>query len=197
MRSWGSPRRQRRVIVQRVRTRSAESGFSLLEVVVATSLIVVGLAALSGSIVSGSKLSRSKRDSGLAQQAARQFLEELQGETFGEIFARYNSSPDDDPGGAGTAPGPGFAVSGLTPQIGDADGLVGRIEFPTVRAGLIDELREDVADAALGMPRDLNGDGHALDHAADYVLLPTRVVLEWRGGTGNRSLTIETLLTPR
>ena len=51
-------------------------------------------------------------------------------------------------------------------------------------------------DASLGMPRDLNGDGviDSEDHAGDYVLLPVKVRVNWRGITGDRSFEVCTVL---
>ena len=74
----------------------------------------------------------------------------------------------------------------LGPQVGDADGLSGRIIFPVV-AGFPGELREDLNDESF-VARDLNSDNvqDALDHSGDYDLLPVRVRIEWRAKSGNR-----------
>jgi hypothetical protein len=49
------------------------------------------------------------------------------------------------------------------------------------------------------MPRDLDGDGvvDALNHATNYVLLPVRVRVAWRGVSGARQLDFDTLLCTR
>jgi hypothetical protein len=95
--------------------------------------------------------------------------------------------------------GAGFEVAGLDPRDGDADGLCGRIEFPTLDVGAGPELREDVGDPGLGMPRDLDGDGvwPEAGPIADYVVLPVRVVVEWRGVSGDRQVRLETMLCAR
>ena len=64
--------------------------------------------------------------------------------------------------------------------------------FPTVSG----QLREDVADAQLGTPMDLNGDGaiDGADHSGDYVLLPVRIRVRWRGVTGLRTFDVCTVL---
>jgi len=58
------------------------------------------------------------------------------------------------------------------------------------------QLREDVVDNALGMPRDLNGDGvvDTNDHSLDYRLLPVRIRFDWTGKGGRSTLEIKTLL---
>ena len=175
-------------------------GFSLLELTVAVVLLVLAIGGLSGVLVAAVKLNQANRETTLALAAARQTLENLQAEEFADAFARFNTDPADDPGGPGTAPGAAFAVLGLTPQAGDPDGLVGELEFPVVPAAGTDvELREDVVDAALGMPHDLDGDGdiEAGDRSNDYTLLPVRVRIRWTGVTGDRDLAVETFLGDR
>ena len=98
------------------------------------------------------------------------------------------------------APGANFAVPELNGLPGDADGLCGRVIFPTQLVGAVEQLREDVIDAELGMPKDLNGDAgviDALDHAANYRLLPVRVRVEWQGAIGPRRVDIQTILCLR
>ena len=119
----------------------------------------------------------------------------LQAETFSEVFQRFNSDPNDDPA-SGLSPGDLIDVPGLHLMEGDPDGSVGQILFPTATAGGAVQLREDVQDAALGMPRDLNGDGalDALDHAGDYRILPVIVRFEWASPSGPAELEFRTIL---
>ncbi|MEX1023869.1 MAG: prepilin-type N-terminal cleavage/methylation domain-containing protein [Planctomycetota bacterium] len=58
-------------------------------------------------------------------------------------------------------------------------------------------VREDAEIPELGMPRDLNGDGHVdgVDHRYDLHVLPVCVKVSWKGSHGDRSLQIYTLLT--
>ena len=123
--------------------------------------------------------------------------EQIQEQTFSDVFYLYNSDPGDDPGGVGTAQGAGFLVEGLSSRSGDADGVVGRIAFPSASlGGSAVSLREDVSVPALGTPRDLNGDGlvDTLDHSADYIVLPVSVHIEWVGAAGNLSAELHLLL---
>ena len=143
----------------------------MIEMSVAAVVLTVALCGLSGSMVSSVALDRVNHETALAEAAVRGTMEKISGTDFTETFARFNADPADDPGGAATAPGATFAVKGLR---GDAGALPGRITFPVGAPGV---LREDAVDAALGMPRDLNGDGavDAADHSANYRLLPVRV----------------------
>lgn len=164
---------------------SGSHGFTLVEVVIAAVILVIAVGGLTGSILAGLKLSRTNEEDARAEEGLRSALAGLEGTAFGDVFAAFNSDPDDDPV---PAPGAGFAVEGLTAVAGDPDGLVGEVIFPTVANGGTLELREDVADPAFQMPRDLSGDGgwDNENHADDYVILPVRVRVRWSGASGER-----------
>jgi len=147
------------------------------------SVLVVALLAFMQSINASMKLTETNREAALALDGVREAIETLQGvEEFSAVFGLY--------GGAG-----GFAIEGLSPADGDADGLVGEIVFPTVGG----ELREHLEDEKLGMPRDLNGDGDIdfENHSDDYRLLPVLVRARWKGSGGERFMEISTLLADR
>ncbi|HTF87280.1 MAG TPA: hypothetical protein VK843_02645 [Planctomycetota bacterium] len=181
------------------RPRRARAGFTLVDVMMAAVVLAVAISGVCGSIVVSMSLNRVNRDTAVAQQAARLVLEEIESRTFNEVFAAYNADAGDNAGLLSAAPGANFVVAGLEPLDGDADGMCGRIMFPTQVAGGVEQLREDFVDPALGMPRDLNSDAvvDALDHATNYRVLPVRVRIEWQGSTGPRSVDIETMLCQR
>lgn len=178
-----------------------------IELVVASIILLIALLALASSMGASASLRSVTRENGIATDAAGNMLERLRDTSFDEVFALYNSYPDDDPDGPGTAPGNRFAVPLLEPLDSALDGLIGEIRFPTldavapgpVPAGqptVLPQLREDFVDAALGMPRDLNGDLALddLDHAEDYFILPVAIELRWRGANGNRVHRVYTML---
>ena len=175
--------------------RCARRGLTLVEILVAIALLLFGLMGFTHSILRAVTTNESTRESALAGEAARQMLETLQGADFQDTFALYNANPADDPGVAGSAPGSGFGVAGLEPADGDADGMVGEIIVPASDAAPA-VLREDLANAALGMPRDLNCDDviDADNHADDYRLLPVIVRLTWQGSSGVTRVEFRTLL---
>ena len=168
--------------------RSKTAGFTLIEVLVVLAILTVAVGYMARTVGSVGRLGPVSRETGRAVDAARATVELLRSGDFEQVFADYNADPADDPGGAGSSLGANFPAFGLSPQAGDLDGTVGQVRFPVIGA----ELREDVVDANLGMPRDLNGDGaiDALDHSADYQVLPFSILLEWNGRTGDRSTEI-------
>jgi len=177
---------------RRMTRRPSRAGISLLDVLVAMTVLVVAIAGLASSLVSTLRLSRVNEETALADDAARALAARIRGSDFRDIFALYNATPVDDPL-ATPAPGPDFDVPGLDARTNDADGFVGRVLFPV---GPGETLREDAVDASLGMPRDLDGDGvvDAADHSGDYVLLPVTIRLDWRGPAGKRFLELDLLL---
>jgi len=171
------------------------AGFTPLEILCAVVVLALAVSAFCQTLIGGLRLSDATRERTLAIEQARLKLEELQDANFAQVFALYDSSSANDPGGAGTAPGPNFAVTGLTPRETDADVLAGSIVFPVVGT----ELRENVALRALGMPHDLNGDGNpdGVNHANDYQLLPVLVRISWRGPSGPMQVDLRTILCQR
>ena len=171
--------------------RSARSGMTLIEMMIAIMILTVCVGMLTSTITATSAHTMAKREQAVAVEAARSIMEEIYAADFGDIFALYNADPTDDPGGPGTAPGPFFAVEGLSPQDGDLDGFVGEILLPAAGA----PLREDAEDELLGLPRDLNGDStiDKLDHADDYVVMPVRVRVDWSGRNGDRTFAMTTM----
>lgn len=163
----------------------------------AAAVLTIAVGGLSSAIISAAALNRVNNETALAEAAVRRAMERVRGAQFDQAFALFNADPNDDPAGAGTAPGNNFDVTGLDALPGDVDGRAGEITFPTIDVAGDLQLREDKVDAALGMPRDLNGDTFqdALDHAADYRILPVRVRVAWRGVSGPRTLTVETMLS--
>jgi len=168
---------------------------TLLEVMIAMVVLLVAVTGTMATISSVGVLTDSSHQSAVAFAGAQRTLEELQGVTFSEIFARYNSDPSDD---VGMSPGPNFTVDGLDPQKSDADGAVGEILFPVTDAAPT-ALFEDLDDSTFGLPLDLNGDGtiDGLDHSGDYQLLPVRVRVEWRDRSGNHFVELATILRER
>jgi hypothetical protein len=166
---------------------------TLVELMLGMLVLVVAIGATMGAIGSFVALEESNRETSLAHFAARRTLERMQDVPFADVFAAFNEDASDDPGIPNT--GPAFPVDGLDSQADDADGLEGRVLFPIPAGGPL-VLREDLVAPDFGLPMDLNGDGlqDAANHSGDYMVLPVRIRVEWRGASGNRFIELQTLL---
>ena len=179
---------------------SSRQGMTMIEVVIAMPVILLALGMLVQMMFAGGGLREAAREKAIASTAAQTVIEEMRNEDFGQLLALYNSDPFDDPGGPGTAPGHVFDVSELTGVDPTAPEVIGEIILPTWNAGSEVapnwQIREDVANPSLGMPRDLNGDAIVddLDHAVDCMLLPIMIVLRWRGSLGTQEYQLSTVL---
>lgn len=174
------------------------AGFTLLEVMIAMTIVTTTLVGLFSAILTISRLNATNREGLAAMRGAEQMIEILKNTDFDKVFASYNKSPADDPlPGPGTAPGPNFDVLDLVPRPDDPDGKCGRIVFPTDASGT--QLLESKVDPELGMPWDLNGNGtiDALDVSSTAQLLPVTIVIEWQGIKGRESRTYRTILMKR
>ena len=166
-------------------SRRSQRGFTLLEVMISVLLLVIGIAGISRLTVGITRAGSVQRETERATEGARAAIERIKCAAFSQAFRTYNATGTDDPGMPGTAPGANFAVAGLRAAPDDPDGMPGEIIFPTP-AGHPDWLCEDVEDAKIGMPHDLNGDGaiDSVSHSANYKLLPVRVRVVWQSGDG-------------
>jgi hypothetical protein len=164
---------------------------TMAEVMIAVAIMTLCVSLLSRTISSTAVHTAAKREKAIAVEAAKNVLEDMHNLPFGELFARYNADPTDDPGGPGTAEGPGIEVPLLTPRPDDGDGFVGEVILPASDAVLL----ENVTVKELGLPRDLNGDSQidAVDHAGDYIVLPVTVRMEWTGRGGARTFELTTM----
>jgi prepilin-type N-terminal cleavage/methylation domain-containing protein len=180
--------------------RRAVRGLTLVELSVVLVVLLVAVSIYSNTLAATARQRVMQRESSLAAEAARTALERMLNTPFRQRYALFNADPLDDPGGAGTAPGSRFAVAGLPAVAGVAGGRAGEIRFPVLNVGTAGapawELREDVVDAALSMPRDLDSNFRvdALDHAEDYTRLPVEVVVEWQGRVGRQRYRLISLM---
>lgn len=180
--------RRRTLPIERSRAR----GMTLIEITISIAVMTIAMAMFSSVITTTTRIGSDKRFASVASHAARSQLERMRCQPFAQVWKLYNESGADDPAGAGTGPGPHFAVPGLKPLPGDADGFVGRVVLPHTGKLLL----ESAEDEDFGLPRDLNGDTliDERDHAGDYAILPVMVELEWDTPLGPRRLEMHTML---
>lgn len=167
------------------------TGMTLVEVMVALVILTVSTFMLSSTITAAVAHSEIKRERALAVEAAMNTLEAMRAHPFSDLHALYNDDPADDPDGAGTGQGMHFVAQGLEVLDDDVDGFCGRVMLPSSTF----ELFENVENLDLGMPRDLDGDLQIDedDHALDYMILPVKVLIEWRGAGGRRVFEMSTM----
>lgn len=160
------------------------AGFTLLEVIVALSVLLVALMAMTSTTVVVHSVDNLDRERRLAVAALTQAIERVQARSSASINADGGWAPAVlEAYEAGGNPGPTFDVQGLTPWDGEA--AVGTVQVVT------DETATDTdLEARIGMPRDLDGDGlpFSADVSGDARLLPVVVRLRWKGAAGNRTL---------
>jgi type II secretory pathway pseudopilin PulG len=161
---------------------------TLIEIMIALSILAISILALLSSLCAAAKLQDVTRERALAQNAARAKIEEMRSRTYTQIYSLYNSNPADDPGGPGTAPGATFTVPGLNAFPGVP---VGQIVFPESGGGLLESLVDPSRgiDASMGMPRDLNGNGiiDVVPFTTGYQILPVKIVITWKSANGKKS----------
>jgi type II secretory pathway pseudopilin PulG len=167
-------------------TRAKRGGFTLVEIGLAMTVLMVALMAMSASTLRSHSLRRQNRERAVAQNAIRQVSEEIHA-LSDQIRRTTAGSWSRDlvtalsPGGS---LGDRFEVRELNPREGSAS--VGSITV------VLDESLSD-ADLGLelGMPRDLDGDG--LTDNADVGdgarILPIIVRARWKGVSGDVQLT--------
>jgi hypothetical protein len=170
----------------------ARAGFSLVDVCIAIAILAIALGTLVGSVFWALRLEEANEETALASQALRSMVDRMNAMPFGDIYAAYNADPDDDPDPLVDHLAELAAEARLL-GLGGKAGPVLAVSFPGDDVG---ELREDVVDPRLGMPRDLDGDGgwDDADHSSDYTLLPATLRLEWEGPSGLRTLEMAALL---
>ncbi len=170
-----------------------ERGGAMVWMMVASSIILIGLLAALKTVSSALSLRRTTYEQGIAEEAAVNMVEELLAADFDEVFERYNGTNADNPT-AGTSPGGDFAVASLSPADGDSDGMAGEILFP-VATGAPGRLTETPSSFP-SMPRDINIDGDANDTnvTSSRKFLPVRIVVRWKGGNGESTVEYFTVL---
>jgi len=173
-----------------------------MEVVVSLPIVLVAAMILLTTFTAIYRQRSLTRENARVVEAMRSRFEAMRNEPFENIVRLYNADPMDDPGGPGTAPGERFPVNGVQPRPDTPDGGVGRIRLPIMNAAEegelpVWELREDLVDAQLGFPRDIDGNGlvDEADHSFDYRILPILLEAEWQGELGPRTFRMFTVMT--
>jgi len=177
----------------------SEGGFGYVELLIAMSALIVAMLAHAGLTVSTHAQNSLNQERRLALEGLRGQLDRMRTVEFKHAFATFDTVTTNDPPGA---VGPNFAIAGLNPSPSDGDGFVGRVIFPVAPPASDPSappvLREDVVNAEMGMPADLDGDGVVDDQPKDegYLYLPVIVEARWRSIVGEQRMHIMGWLVP-
>lgn len=168
----------------------ARAGFTIVETAVATTLLVIGVLGYVAAVTTGDRLMLHNREARRAYTAAQTVFAEMQARSIATVFQSYNDDTSDDPA---HAPGSTFTANGVGSCMGSASAGAGSVRFPS-NDGLT--LRENMVDAALGMPRDLDGDGviSSAPLTGTPLILPVEVRVAWDSSGGPRTISIRKFL---
>lgn len=171
----------------------ARAGYGLVDLCIALVVLSASLGVLVGAIFSGMRLARTDEETAVASQVLRTALARIGTLTPREAFAVLNAEPADDLQGESAQSYLAVRELVLTDRQGQAVTVQVTLPVSDDQPGV---LREDLELPALGMPRDLDGDGtiDGADHADDALLLPLLLRLEWEGSSGPQSLQMATVL---
>lgn len=96
------------------RARNRETGFTIIEVLIAALVLAIALFGLVATFAHCAWLNADSKETTIAINAARREMDIIRGSYWSTIVSTYDNQ--------------GFAVDGLLPQTGDADGLPGLID---------------------------------------------------------------------
>lgn len=180
----GMTSRHGRGIRRKGATVSRRSGFTLIELTISMSILIIGIVSVASATSRMHALRKFNRETTIAGNALRSMSE--------RIHARSYAFSDDETTWAQNllgvyGPGGTFGTTFDARGINAANGqvAVGSIQIFT------DETLTDAAIGfQLGMPRDLNGDGDTLDGdvTTSARVLPVLLTLTWQGNTGVRTI---------
>lgn len=164
-------------------THQRTAGFSLVELAIAISILLIGMVSVITASSQMHSLRRQTRDRVLVQNGVRSMAERIQSRSFQLAQSdpqtwSQNLLAEFGPGSAGER----FAILEL-------DAPEGAPSVASVQVVTDEGLSDADLMLALGMPRDLNGDGDQgdFDVRLDAVLLPVVITAQWRGTGGTQT----------
>lgn len=175
------------------RRRHRSAGFTLVEVSVSITVLVLGVLGMLASVTTGDRLILENRETRQAFVAAQTMFAELQSQPIETVFQRYNGTKSDDPGGGTLSPGSTFTACGLARFTADSGEATGELRFPSSNGT---HLREDLDLPSLGMPRDLDGDGviSQTPLTKTPLILPVAITVRWQTSKGPREVEVRKFL---
>jgi hypothetical protein len=170
--------------------RGVQAGFSLVDVMVASTIMLIVVLGHVASTMAQHELARVERTRSSVLRTAGRFVERLRSdEDWAGLYARLrlHQSQASSRGiqDARLEDGrPTYLPSTYIPGFTAPSGVTVLVDVPHAPDATTGEnvLREDVTDAELLLPSDLNGDGAISTEARDldYQFLPLKTTFRWR-----------------
>ena len=181
-------------------------GVTLIEVMIALSVLAVGILAIVSAIISSMTTVEHNREEALAMTACRQKIAEMEDSTFNNLFQDYNIQPN------------GVAKPRNPFPIPSLPGGVGQVIFPVDNAGQLSETiltttapsptggtdtveltnlgggKVDMNGNGTPSPAGVGGEGAISGNPGSYTALPVRVRVRWTGVTGRKEVNFNTVL---
>ena len=156
-------------------------GFTLIEITMAMIILVIALMSLSGSTMRSHTLRRQNRERAMAHNAVRSVSERIH--SFATRQTELSPTTWASDVTAALANGGVIGTSFLVPGLGqNAQG--------TIRVVTDETLTDANLEVAVGMPRDLDGNGMVTDTDVSNTarILPVVVTISWDGISGSTEL---------
>jgi prepilin-type N-terminal cleavage/methylation domain-containing protein len=172
--------------------RRSQRGFTLIEILVAASVLTIALLGHASTVVREHTLSRDVEDRGHAIEALQKFVERVRADPdWTGLYARLLPKTKESTGDTGltwlkedtrltTYAATAYYSDLVMPtSLGTVTFL---IQVPTRTEAGVPALRENMVAPRYGLPYDLNGDGTITGTArdADYRALPIVVRIRWQ-----------------
>jgi type II secretory pathway pseudopilin PulG len=187
--------------------RRAQRGFSLLEILVAGTILVIGILGHAASVLASHKMARTTADQGDATQTLGRFVERLRADPdWAGLYARLRSLSAESVSDSSLAylsvdetlttyPASSYYSDFTVPS--DLGTVTFLVQVPSTAISGVAALRESATAPRYGLPHDLNGDGvvDANSRNSDYRVLPAVVRIRWqRSGQRAHEVVLATLL---
>lgn len=137
------------------------AGFTLIEIAITVTLLVVSFAGISAVQIANSRAQAQSAEETEVTHGFRSLVEQIRGTAFPNIVATHQGQSYPVPALSGTA----------TVEI------------------LVNETDSSAEAVNMGLPRDLDGDGLATttDVSGSYQLLPVKITIAWSNSSGSQS----------
>ena len=187
--------------------RLAEAGFSMVDVLIGSLILMAAVMVHSATVLSVQRMSASAAERGIAVETLARFVERMRADLdWSGLYARLRPLSMESTGDTTlsrlgvdlnltTRPVTSYYGDFTVPtSLGQVTVLV---QVPSIDVGGVVALRENVSAPRYGLPYDLNGDGAITGDSrnADYLALPIVVHLRWqRAGRRAQEVVLATWL---